>query len=216
MEPGECLTRGTVWLALSLYVGSETVKSFARGRERSDKPADGASPPHPSLSPAGGEGVRRPGEGVVQESRARTTSWESLRVARWLNTVGCAAFLAHVAAAFHYYHQWSHAVAYADTVRQTAEFSGWNWGGGLYINYVFALVWLGETVWSWVSPTSYLHRTNWITWIVRGFFLFMMFNGAVVFVRSGMKWFGLILCLALLICWWRKRMVDPPDLSKPT
>jgi hypothetical protein len=161
MDPGEWLTRGTVWLALTLYVAGESTITW-RGREL-------------------------------------------CAAARWLNTVGCAAFLAHVAAAFHFYHHWSHATAYAATARQTAEFSGWNWGGGLYINYDFALVWLGETIWSWANPNSYLHRTNWMTWIVRGFFLFMMFNGAVIFVRGGMKWFGLILCLALAACWWLRR-----------
>ena len=148
MDPGEWLTRGTVWLALSLYVAGEIAVAW-RGRE-----------------------------------------WRT--ASRWLNTAGCAAFLAHVATAFHFYHHWSHAAAYADTARQTAEFSGWNWGGGLYINYAFALVWLGEVVWAWANPNSDRERPNWMTWTVRGFFLFMMLNGAVVFVRGGMKWFGFV------------------------
>src|SRR5436190_19630563 len=104
--------------------------------------------------------------------------------ARWLNTAGCAAFLAHVAAAFHFYHHWSHAAAYADTARQTAEFSGWNWGGGLYLNYLFAVLWLGEVIWSWVSPASYVDRSRAISRAIRGFFIFMIFNGAVVFARG--------------------------------
>src|SRR6267378_8615306 len=140
MDTGEWLTRGTVWLALSLYVGCEMAAA------------------------------RRVGE--------------SFRAPRRLNTAGCIAFLAHVACAFQFYHHWSHAVAYAETARQTAEFSGWNWGGGLYINDAFALVWLGEVVWSWANPNSYLKRENWVGWAVRSFFLFMMFNGAVVFVHS--------------------------------
>ncbi len=175
MDTGEWMTRGTVWLALSLYVAGEIVKTARRG---------------------GG----------------------SFRAARWLNTAGCLAFLAHVAAAFHFYHHWSHAAAYAETARQTAEFSGWNWGGGLYINYTFAFVWLGEVIWSWTNPLGYLQRSNWKTWAVGGFFLFMMFNGAVVFVRGGLRWFGLALCLTLVGYWWprRKWSVDPPDLSQPT
>ena len=161
MDTGEWLTRGTVWLALSLYVASE----IAAARR------------------VGGSGL----------------------VARWLNTAGCVAFLGHVACAFHFYHHWSHAAAYADTARQTSEFSGWNWGGGLYINYAFALLWLGEVVWAWANPTGYFHRPNWMTWIVRGFFLFMMFNGAVVFVHNSARWFGLILCVTLAGCWWARR-----------
>src|SRR5262245_10734208 len=92
------------------------------------------------------------------------------QMARALNTAGCAAFLAHVWCAFAFYHQWSHAAAYADTARQTAELTGWNWGGGLYINYVFALVWAGEVVWEWAAPAHYLRRSRGITGAVRGFF----------------------------------------------
>jgi len=167
VDTGKWLTRGTVWLALALYVASE--------------------------------------------SAAARRSGESFRAARWLNTAGGAAFLAHVTCAFLFYHHWSHAAAYADTARQTAEFSGWNWGGGLYVNYAFVLVWLGEVIWSWTNPNRYHQRPKWMTWVVRGFFLFMMFNGAVVFVRNPARWFGLILCVTLAGCWWprRKLRVDP-------
>ena len=156
---GEWLTRGTVWLALSLYVGAEVVKVVMRR----DEPA---------------------------------------RVARWLNAAGCAVFFAHVACAFAFYHGWSHAAAYADTARQTKQFSGWHWGGGLYINYAFALAWLGEAIWSFANPDGYLKRPKWMTGTLRGFFLFMIFNGAVVFAQGTARWFGLLLCLILAICWW--------------
>ncbi len=171
MDAGQWLTRGTVWLALSLYVASEMAKTAGRSREQ------------------GG-------------------------AARWLNSLGCAAFLAHVACAFQFYHHWSHAAAYADTARQTAALFRWNWGGGLYLNYFFALVWLGEVVWSWRNPRGYLHRPNGMTWAVRGFFLFMMFNGAMVFARGPARWFGLILCLTLVACWLRKRIAGLPDQSE--
>ena len=167
MDIGAWLTRGTVWLALSLYVASE----IAAARDRR----------------AGGAG------------------W------RWLKSFGCAAFQAHVACAFHFYHHWSHAAAYADTARHTAELTGWNWGGGLYLNYAFSLVWLGEVFWAWANPNSYRQRPDWITWTVRGFFWFMIFNGAVVFVPSAVRWFGLVLCVALAFCWLRPR----PDTPRP-
>ena len=126
-------------------------------------------------------------------------------VARWLNRLGGAAFLAHVAGAFHFYHGWSHAAAYAETARQTASLLGWNRGGGLYINYAFALVWLGEMVWSWNDAPGRAGRPRWMTWAVRGFFLFMIFNGAVVFISGPKRWAGAILCLLLLWCWWPRR-----------
>ena len=172
MHTGEWLTRGTVWLALAIYVASEIMKVTRRSHD-----------------------------------------WGAW--ARWLNSFGCAAFLAHVACAFHFYHAWSHPVAYADTARQTAELFGWNWGGGLYVNYLFALVWVGEVVWSWTDPNHYIQRPKWILWTVRGFFLFMMFNGAVVFARGDIRWFGWLLCLTLAGCWLRGRrpISGPPDHS---
>ena len=125
--------------------------------------------------------------------------------ARWMNTLGCVAFLAHVAFAFHFYHAWSHREAYAHTASQTAEWFGWTWGGGLYFNYAFALLWLSEVVWSWASPISHCARWKWMTWLVRGFFFFMMVNGAVVFVPGARRWLGLVLCLTLTVCWCRRR-----------
>jgi len=166
LSAGEWLTRGTVWLALLLYVASETAGAAWR-------PADST----PSLS-------------------------------RSLNAAGCAAFFAHVLCAFAYYHHWSHAVAYADTARQTAQLTGWHWGGGLFVNYAFALIWLAEITWSFVNPNSYTARPRWLTRTVCGFFLFMIFNGGVVFAHAGFRWFGILLCLVLLIDWGRRERHD--------
>ena len=170
MDTREWLTRGTVWLALSLYVAAEAVKAARRG---------------------GGSNT----------------------AARCLNALGCAAFLAHVACAFHFYHAWSHREAYAHTARQTAEWFGWNWGGGLFFNYAFALLWLGEVIWSCAGPMRYRQRPRCMTWVVRGFFLFMTLNGAVVFAHGVVRWFGLVLCLTLAGCWWSGR--TPPRTPNP-
>lgn len=136
-------------------------------------------------------GVRQP------DRKSMTTAW-------WLNAAGCACFLAHVAGAFHAFHGWSHAAAYADTARQTKDFSGWDSGAGLYLNYLFALVWMTEVAWSGWKPAGYAVRSRWLRWAVRGFFLFLIFNGAFVFVRGPQRWFGLLLCVLLAGCWWRR------------
>src|SRR5579862_2549129 len=64
-------------------------------------------------------------------------------------TVGCLTYLLHVVCAFEYYHHWSHDEAYAFTAQQTATVVGLDWGGGLYLNYAFTLVWLADVVWWW-------------------------------------------------------------------
>jgi len=55
--------------------------------------------------------------------------WDAWARLAW--TLGCIGMLAHTACAFQFYHGWSHAAAYQDTARQTAEMFGLDWGGGL-------------------------------------------------------------------------------------
>src|SRR5687767_13213248 len=69
------------------------------------------------------------------------------RAARLAWTVACAALLAHVACAFHFYHGWGHGAAYLDTARQTNEVFGLDWGGGLYVNYALMAGWVMDVSW---------------------------------------------------------------------
>jgi len=135
---------------------------------------------------------------------------EKVTISWGLKAAGCVFFLAHIAAVFNYFYSWHHAAAYADTARQSKELTGWNSGDGLYLNYLLALVWVSEVIWPRITAVGYLSRSIWWTWTVRVFFLFMIFNGAFVFVRSNVRWFGLFLCLFLLLCWWLrlKRSID--------
>jgi hypothetical protein len=69
--------------------------------------------------------------------------------ARLAWTLACAFYLMHVAAAFQFHHHWSHLAAYRETAQQTAEVFGLNWGGGLYFNYAFTIVWIADALWWW-------------------------------------------------------------------
>jgi len=122
-----------------------------------------------------------------------------LAQARLAWTAGCAAFLLHVVCAFEFYHHWSHAAAYAATARQTAAVVGWNWGGGLYANYLFALLWAADVLWWWRGLESYEMRGPYIDWAVTGFLLFIAFNATVVFGQGPIRWFGLAGCALLLL-----------------
>ena len=117
---------------------------------------------------------------------------------RWVWTCGGIIFLFHVAAAFHLAHGWSHNLAYAATARQTREATGLDWGGGLYANYAFALVWLFDVAWWWIAPESYSKRNQALNWAINGFLAFMAFNASVVFVHGAARWVALAACLFLL------------------
>ena len=114
------------------------------------------------------------------------------REARALWTVGCLAFVAHVAAAFGFYHAWSHAHAYAETARQTRELFGINWGGGLYFNYAFTLAWAADAAYWWRAGIDrYERRPRWVDVSLHAFFAFMAINGAIVFARGPTRWVAL-------------------------
>ena len=123
--------------------------------------------------------------------------------ARWAWTLGCVLFLAHVASAFHFFHGWSHAAAYCETARQTAEMTGVHWGGGIFLNYLFAAAWFADVVWWWLAPAKFLQRPAWLANASQGFFAFMVFNGTVVFGKGAVRWFGAAICAGLAALWWK-------------
>jgi hypothetical protein len=142
--------------------------------------------------------------GTVMQLYARGRI-EQLSRARWVWTAGCGFYLAHIACAFGAYHSWSHAAAYEATALQTHEMTGLRWGGGIYFNYVFGLLWLGDTAWWWLAPQSHRQRPFWLSALWHGFFLFMVINGTIVFGRGPVRWLGILICVVLLGAWLRSR-----------
>jgi hypothetical protein len=137
---------------------------------------------------------------AIASRRAPATSTRS----RWVWTLGCALFLGHVASAFHYYHHWSHAHAFADTAERTRSALGWQFGWGIYFNHLFALVWAGDVGWSWLSPRSFAARPRWVTITIHSFLLFIAINGLMVFKDGPVRWISLAAVLGLAV-WWLAR-----------
>lgn len=123
--------------------------------------------------------------------------------ARALWAAGCGFYLLHVVAAFHFQYDWSHAVAVRETARQTKALFGVDDGSGIYWNYVFTAVWLGDVILG-------ANKKPWITWCVHGFMGFMFFNGAIVFASPGMRWLTATATIALVAYWWRLRRLSRP------
>jgi hypothetical protein len=115
------------------------------------------------------------------------------RASRLVWTVGCGIYLLHVGCAFGYYHHWSHDDAYTFTAHQTAVVVGLDWGGGLYINYAFTLVWIADACWWWTDRP----KPRWIVWAVQLFMAFIAFNATVVFALGFSRWFGVAACIWL-------------------
>jgi hypothetical protein len=102
------------------------------------------------------------GRFVVEPPRT-AESPSSRNLARWLWTIACVLLWIHVVCAFEAYHHRSHALAYEHTARQTGALTGWNGGGGIYLNYLLMLLWAGGCAcyacWR-ISPLMILPRCS--------------------------------------------------------
>ncbi|HEX4146536.1 MAG TPA: hypothetical protein VHY91_23750 [Pirellulales bacterium] len=122
------------------------------------------------------------------------------RLVRWCWTWGLVCFLVHLAMAFHYFHHWSHADAFA----RTRQVSGV--GEGIYVSYLFTLLWAADVAYWWVDPQGYAGRPAWIARSLHTFMLFIVLNGTVVFESGPIRWAGLLGLALLAVAWWMARL----------
>ena len=130
-------------------------------------------------------------------------------VPRWawrVSLAGALLCVVHIVIALGSRHHWSHDAAVRATARQTAAVYGVEWGGGVYVNYVFVAVWLAE-LWQWrAQPVKYLARSPAAQWRLRAFFIIIIVNAAVVFAAPSHRVAGIVLTATLLLIWmWRKK-----------
>lgn len=124
---------------------------------------------------------------------------------RWLWTAGCLFLWAHMVAAFHFYHDWSHAAAVADTAEQTEQLLGVRFGAGIWFNYLLMTLWTIDVWLEWRCIIERSSGSRAFTWLVHGFAFFIIFNGTVVFKEGWVRWAGVVGTLWLLRMAWRFR-----------
>lgn len=120
---------------------------------------------------------------------------------RSLWTAGAAAFLVHAATSFAVFYDGSHAVALVETARQTAEMTGRSTAVGLWLNYLFATLWLADAAEWQIAPERRRRRPPWLDRSLHAFLLFMIVNGAVVFVEGPRRLLGVLLTGAAIAAW---------------
>ena len=131
---------------------------------------------------------------AVSEALESRTAW----------TLGALLALGHALLAFAVFYGWSHEQARASTMRQTEALTGLRFAGGIYVNYLFLLVWLGDALWWWVSPRSRATRARAVTLAVHGFIFFIMVNGAVMFADGLARLLGGTAVAVVAMAWLRR------------
>ena len=118
---------------------------------------------------------------------------------------GAVAFLTHTLFAFHFFYNWSHTIALAETARQTKDLTGFDSGSGLYLNYAFGLVWLVDAAWWLSAGDKYDRRPRSMVLGLHSFFWFMIVNGAIVFGSGPVQIYGTGLVLVMMVAVFRRR-----------
>ncbi|MEX2188531.1 MAG: hypothetical protein WD875_17105 [Pirellulales bacterium] len=96
-------------------------------------------------------------------------------------TVACGLLVAHEILAIALSFGWSQSLAWRRIAEQTLDVTGVDFGGGLVVNYVTAIVWTADVAWWWIGPASHAARPRWIDVSLWTLLAAMFFFGAVVF-----------------------------------
>lgn len=115
---------------------------------------------------------------------------------------GCLCYLVHVYAAFDQAHDWSHQSAWEHTADETARMTGWARGEGIWINYLFTLVWAADVI-----RILRAYRTRRVTHpkvdaVIQASFAFIVFNATVVF---GPPFYRVAAVPVVIVLLWRIR-----------
>jgi hypothetical protein len=135
-------------------------------------------------------------------------------VSRTIWTIGFVLFAAHVACAFHFYHDWSHTRAFDSTAEQTGEMLGIRFGEGIYFSYLFMLLWLADVTWQWAAPISYQQRPTWLAIGLLAYMAFIAFNGAVIFEGGVTRYAGIPITAVLSIATFLLLLRQRPSFPK--
>ena len=120
-------------------------------------------------------------------------------------TLGCVLYLVHVACAFAYAHDWSHAAALEHTAIETERIAGIRRGEGLWVNYVFTIVWIADASRLWIAQRHQRETHRKADWAVHGFFGFIVFNATVVFGPPLYRWGSILVAFVFAVMLWQRK-----------
>lgn len=131
---------------------------------------------------------------ATKQNRSSEWAWRLWIAGAFMCTI-------HILIAFAGRYGWSHDAAIRETARQTAAVYGINWGGGVYVNYLFVGLWLMEGWWWRTYPRHYFARPAAITWTIRAFFIVIIANAGIVFAHTPGRAIGIAVVAVLLWAW---------------
>jgi hypothetical protein len=104
-------------------------------------------------------------------------------------------------------------VAYRHTAERTDAVTGWNWGGGLYVNFAVAALWLTDVGVLWRRGASGIVPPRIWSWGVQAVLAFVVLNATVVFGPRGWWCVAAGFVAVLVAVFVRARTSGPIDTN---
>ncbi|PAY17519.1 hypothetical protein CKO51_20870 [Rhodopirellula sp. SM50] len=124
----------------------------------------------------------------------------------WLWLVGSLLLCIHIAASYGFVHHWSHRDAVEVTARESFRVTGISAGWGVYVNFLFALVWLGYSI----ALVATRRRDKVIDRSVYVFLAIIFGFATVVFEAGVIRYAALAAFLALVVLHVRIKSAGAP------
>ncbi|GAA4462285.1 hypothetical protein [Novipirellula rosea] len=123
----------------------------------------------------------------------------------WL--LGSLMIALHILASYGLAHNWSHAAAIEATADESERVTGIRAGWGVYVNFVFAAVWMGY------SAAMITRKRRWpaVDQAVFWFTAAIVFSATIVFEAGAVRWLSVAGFTGLIIAslWPRQSPADP-------
>jgi hypothetical protein len=119
--------------------------------------------------------------------------WALERAYRSCWLLGGILTLVHIAASYGWVHRWSHAAALQATAEESYRVTGIRASWGVYVNFVFAFVWLSYAITMWVRAG----RFNVLDALIFWFSALIVFAATVLFESGVLRWLSLAGFVAL-------------------
>ena len=128
-------------------------------------------------------------------------------------SIGCFAYIIHVVAAFSIAHHWSHSEAWEFTAIETQRMIGVRNGDGVWVNYVFTVIWLLDA-WRVARAARQKRSTNSKVDVgIHLLFAFIIFSATVVFGPSLYRYLAVPVGILLILAWRSGRQITLQDDS---
>jgi hypothetical protein len=131
---------------------------------------------------------------ILQRSSVTNESNRSkaCRASNAIYLLGAGMMVIHILMAYRLAHDWSHEIALEHTANETERVVGFRLASGLYVNFVFAAVFLGDAFWRVCVGVPGSRRPRGVAVAIDTFLLAIVIMATIVFEAGMVRWLSVL------------------------